>query len=358
MRVAVYEHLTASGNIHSPLWVEGDAMLKAVIEDLKKAGHEAYIVDSLPPRRPVDLVIVIAPSTGRLIYSLVKACEDEGLEVVNSPSSAIFLASDKALLFKNLQLHEIKTPQTVISSFDEGIRSVRELLAKFGKVVVKPADGDGCIGLSVVTHPDEASIALRKIRQYSKLPYFLIQEYVEGVNVSVNVLSLGLDAIPLSINLQNVILRGPMEHSYFVGNVVPYKECEEIIASAALKTIRALGFVKGFFGVDIVLKDKDPYVIEVNPRMTTSYLALREVSSSNVLDMIVKAYYNELDPKPLQLEGMAIVEKLIASQDAILRLNDLKIPQGAKLLSTIVDKRSAIRKGDIYAVYVIKENVN
>ncbi len=355
MRIAVYEHLTASGNVFSPSWVEGDAILKAVVEDLKRAGHEVHIVDSLPPRRPVDLVVVIAPSTGRLIYSLVKACEDEGLEVVNSPSSAIFLASDKALLLRNLQLHGVKTPQTVISSLSEGMRNVGEMLAKFGKVVVKPADGDGCVGLSVITHPDETSIALKKVRQCTKLPYFLIQEYVEGINISVNVLVAGSNAIPLSVNLQNVILKGPLEHSCFIGNVVPYMECEEIAISAALRAIKTLGFVKGFFGVDIVLKGKDPYIVEVNPRITTSYLALREVSSSNIIDMIVKAYYSELDLKPPQLKGIAVVEKMIACQDVVLRPNDVKIPQGAKLLSTIVDRRPAIKKGDAYAIYVVRK---
>jgi predicted ATP-grasp superfamily ATP-dependent carboligase len=63
-------------------------MLKAVIEDLKKVGHEAQVTDSIPPKRPADLVIVIAPSTTRALYNLVKSCEEEGLDGVDSPSTA------------------------------------------------------------------------------------------------------------------------------------------------------------------------------------------------------------------------------------------------------------------------------
>ncbi|MHC1627616.1 MAG: ATP-grasp domain-containing protein [Candidatus Nezhaarchaeales archaeon] len=355
MKIAVYEHLTASGNIYSPTWVEGDAILKASIEDLKAAGHKVYVIDSIPPKRPVDLVMVIAPSSGRIIYSLVKACEDEGLNVVNSPSSAIFLASDKALLLRNLQLHNIKTPQTIISSFDEGLKNIEQALLTYGKVVVKPADGDGCIGLSVLTHPDEASMALRKARQYTKLPYFIIQEFVNGISISVNVLSSEDIVIPLSVNLQKVSLKNPIEHSSYIGNVVPYEESKDLAISMALKTIKSLGHVKGFFGVDMILKDHELYVVEVNPRLTTSYLALREISASNILEIMVKAYFDKSILEPPRLKGTAIVEKIIADRDMLLRPGDLKIPSEAKLLSTIADKRPIVRRGEAYAIYVVKK---
>lgn len=357
MKIAIYEHVTASGNIYSPTWVEGDAILKASIKDLKAAGHEVYVIDSIPPKKPVDLVIVIAPSSGRMIYSLVKACEDEGLNVVNSPSSAIFLASDKALLTRNLQLHDIKTPRTIISSFDEGFRSIERALMAYGKVVVKPADGDGCIGLSVVTHPDEISLALRKVKQHSKLPYFIVQEFIDGISVSVNLLSSGDVIVPLSVNLQNVSLKSPIEHSSYLGNVVPYEENRDLVVSTALKTIKSLGYVKGFFGVDMILKNHELYVVEVNPRLTTSYLALREISSSNIFEMTIKAYFNELISEPLQLNGIAIIEKMIADKDMLIRPSNLKIPSDAKLLSTIADKKPIIKRGEAYAIYVVKKPV-
>ncbi|MCS7139437.1 MAG: ATP-grasp domain-containing protein [Candidatus Nezhaarchaeota archaeon] len=354
MKVGVYEHLTASKNIYSPIWVEGEAMLKASIEDLSSAGYEVYALDSIPPKKPVDLVVVIAPSSSRTIYSLIKACEDEGLDVLNSPSSAVFLASDKALLLRNLQLNGIKTPWTVVSSFDDGLDIIERALQMHRKVVVKPADGDGCMGLSIVASPHEVSAALKKVKQSTRLPYFLVQEFIDGVNVSVNLLSAGDHVVPLSVNLQEVSLRGPFENSSYIKGLVPYREKNELLTSTALRVVRCLGWTRGFFGVDMVLKGEEAYAVEVNPRLTTSYLALREISSLNILDMLIRACFNEASLEQPQLIGTAVVKKMVADNDMIVKPFSLKVPGGAKLLSTIIDKRPTVRKGEAYAIYVMK----
>jgi len=354
LRVAVYEHFSAIGAFYSPAWIEGDAMLKAVVEDLRRAGHEAQVADSIPPKRPADLVIVIAPSTGRTLYNLVKSCEEEGLDVVDSPSTAVFVATDKALLCKNLEVHGVRTPKTLISRYEEGPKAVEHALATFGKVVVKPADGDGCAGLSFVSRPEEASIALSVAKQNSRLPYFLVQEYVEGENLSVCLLASDDAIVPLSINMQSVRLKGPREPSMYAGSVVPHQGNDKVL-QVALRAVKSLGRVKGFFGVDLVLKGGEPYVVEVNPRFTTSYLALREVCEENVPDVLVRSYFDKSLLRPPRLRGRAVVEKLVADKDMALSPRDLVLPGNAKLLSSIADKRNFVKKGEAYALYVLKE---
>lgn len=356
MKIALYEYFTAVKAFHDPSWIEGNSMLKAAAEDLRRAGHEIEVVDSIPPKRPADLVLLIAPSIGRTLYSLVKACEDEGLEVIDSPSTAVFLATDKALLSRNLELCGVKTPRTVVSKFENGLEAIEEALKTYRKVVVKPADGDGCAGLCLVSDIVEARRAINIVKQSSKLPYFLIQEFVDGLNLSVSILACEDLVLPVSINVQNVHIEGPSGSSRYLGSMVPY-EYNERVLDAAVRAVRSLGHVKGFFGVDVVLKMNEPYIIEVNPRLTTSYLALREVSEDNVLEVLVKAYFDKSSLKPIKLKGRATVEKLIADRDMVLSSADVSImlPRGAKLLSTIVDSRHAIRKGEAYALYVMKD---
>ena len=354
MRIAVYEHFSATGAFYSPVWIEGDAMLKAVVEDLKRAGHEVHVADSIPPKRPADLVIAIAPSTGRTLYNLVKSCEEEGLDVVDSPSTAVFVATDKALLYKNLEGHGVRTPKTFISRYEEGLKTIERALAQLGKVVVKPADGDGCAGLSLVSRPEEVPVALSAARQSSRLPYFLVQEYVEGENLSVCLLASDDVVVPLSINMQKVHLGGPSEPSTYFGSVVPYQGNDKVL-QAALRAVKSLGHVKGFFGVDLVLKGGEPYVVEVNPRFTTSYLALREICEDNVLDLLVRSYFDKSSLRPVKLKGRATVEKLMADKDMALSPKNLKLPGNAKLLSSIVDKRYFVKKGEAYALIVLRE---
>ena len=354
MRIAVYEHFSAIGAFHSPAWIEGDAMLKAVVEDLKRAGHEAHVADSIPPKRPADLTVVIAPSTGRTLYNLVKLCEEEGLDVVDSPSTAVFVATDKALLYKNLEAQGVKTPKTLVSRYEEGLKTIENALATFGKVVVKPADSDGCAGLSLVLRPEEAPMALSVAKQNSRLPYFLVQEYIEGEHLSACLLVSDDVVVHLSINMQRIHLRGPREPSMYAGSVVPHQDGDKVL-QAAIKAVKSLGRVKGFFGVDMVLKGGEPYVVEVNPRFTTSYLALREVCEDNVPDLLVRSYFDKSLLRPVRLRGRAAVEKLVADKDMALSPKDLKLPSNAKLLSSIVDKRYFVKKGEAYALYVVKE---
>ncbi len=354
MRIAVYEHFSATGAFYSPVWIEGDAMLKAVVEDLKRAGHEVYVADSIPPKRPVDLVIAIAPSTGRTLYNLVKSCEEEGLDVVDSPSTAVFVATDKALLCKNLEAHGVRAPKTFVSRYEDGLKAVERALAHFGKVIVKPADGDGCAGLSLVTRPEEIPLALSFAKQSSRLPYFLVQEYVEGENLSACLLASDDVIVPLSINMQMVHVGGPRESSAYSGSVVPYQSDDKVL-QAAVRAVKSLGRVKGFFGVDLVLKGGEPYVVEVNSRFTTSYLALREVCEDNVLDLLARSYFDKSLLRPVRLRGRAVVEKLVADKDMALSPKNLKLPSNAKLLSSIIDKRYFVKKGEAYAILVRRE---
>ncbi|MEM4576068.1 MAG: ATP-grasp domain-containing protein [Candidatus Nezhaarchaeales archaeon] len=357
MKIAVYEYFTAVKALNDPSWIEGNSMLNAAIEDFRRAGYEVEVVESIPPKRPVDLVVLIAPSIGRTLYGLVKACEDEGLEVVDSPSTAVFLATDKALLSRNLELCGIKTPKTIVSRFENGLEAIEKALITHSRVVVKPADGDGCAGLCLVSDMVEARKALNVVKQSSKLPYFLIQEFTDGLNLSVSILACEDLVIPISINMQNIHLEGPSGSSRYLGSVVPYEHNEKVL-DVAVRAVRSLGNVKGFFGVDVVLKKNEPYVIEVNPRLTTSYLALREISEDNILEMLVKSYFDKNSLKPIKLRGRAIVEKLVADRDMVLSTLDvsLRLPSGAKLLSTIVDGRHAIRKGEAYALYVMRDS--
>lgn len=113
--------------------------------------------------------------------------------------------------------------------------------------------------------------------------------------------------------------------------------------------------MKGFFGVDLVLRGDEPYVVEVNPRFTTSYLALREVCEDNVPDLLVRSYFDKPSLKPVRLRGKATIEKLVADKDMALSSRDLKLPSNAKLLSSTTDKRYFVKRGEAYALYVIKE---
>ena len=63
--------------------------------------------------------------------------------------------------------------------------------------------------------------AVDAVEKFTKLPYFILQDYVEGVTASVSLLSDGQNALPLSLNFQNVQLKdGKIDYN---GGHVPLK---------------------------------------------------------------------------------------------------------------------------------------
>ena len=68
---------------------------------------------------------------------------------------------------------------------------------------------------------------------------------------------------------------------------------------AATRTCAALPGLRGYVGVDLVLTDTGPVVIEVNPRLTTAYLGVRAVLDENVAAMALAACEGTLPEQPI-----------------------------------------------------------
>ncbi|MFN4050400.1 MAG: ATP-grasp domain-containing protein, partial [Acinetobacter pittii] len=85
------------------------------------------------------------------------------------------------------------------------------------------------------------------------------------------------------------------------------KECEEIneivgkekIFEISKKACKILN-LKGYIGIDFVIKDKI-YLIEINPRITTSAIALQKSSNANIAKLHLQCF-NDKELKELNLK--------------------------------------------------------
>ena len=66
-----------------------------------------------------------------------------------------------------------------------------------------------------------------------------------------------------------------------------------------VRACAALPGLRGYVGVDLVLTDAGPVVIEVNPRLTTAYLGVRAVLDENVAAMALAACEGTLPEQPI-----------------------------------------------------------
>ena len=65
----------------------------------------------------------------------------------------------------------------------------------------------------------------------------------------------------------------------------------------------------GYVGVDLVLTEDSALLIEINPRLTTSYIALRQVTPVNLAKAISEACLKGVLPDRIPISGPAVIKK-------------------------------------------------
>ncbi len=344
MQLLIYEHISGGGcadeKMSPSILSEGYGMLSSLVSDFKAAGHgvttlfdsrlrafdpplEADHIVSISSSNElnsnlkklagaVDAVYVIAPESGHTLQSLVELVEASGGLSLNSQINAIAETSNKKIMNEVLEKKGLVVPETVVIDLDEDVKSIIQLLGELDfPLLFKPVDGASCSGLSIVKDGNHVNSAVKKIARESSSKHFVAQNLIRGINVSVSVLSTGEKALPITLNKQIVTLASPHEESSYNGGVVPFDHAlQEEALKAAQDAVVSVRGLKGYIGVDMVLTSDGPVVIEINPRLTTSYVGLRRAIELNLAQGIVDAVLWGQLPGHVQREGCAVFSKV------------------------------------------------
>lgn len=345
MKILVYEHVSGGGYAGQPLdpsvLSEGFAMLSCLAKDFKAAGHEVTVLldarlskfnASLDTDCIVrvfyakeneelfegaakinDAVYVIAPETEQILQSFVDLEGKTGKLSLNCEAGAIHKITDKAVLYNSLKKNGLLTPQTLIFNVDDEHTNIHsEIKNKLGyPVVFKPVESTGCGGLSVVQEDSQIEAAVAKIKIVSSRKKFLVQEFIRGEPASVCLICAKDEALAISLNKQNVQLAPPDAASSYEGGVVPfYHPLRPETFATAEKVAMSLPGLRGYIGIDFVLTEGKPFVVDVNPRLTTSFVGLRGVAGFNVAEAIVNAVLKDKLPAPPENRDFSYFSKV------------------------------------------------
>ena len=349
MKIIVYEHVSGGGyagqELQPSILAEGFAILRTVVSDFKASGHKVTVlldarISQLNPPLNVDCqvpifrsqdpelilqnmalindaVYIIAPETGQVLQSLVKFMEQTGKISLNSESETIQKVSEKTVLYNTLQKNTILVPQTLAFKTASDLAEVKQAIKnKFGyPAVFKPIDGVSCGGLSLVKENSQVEKAILKIRNQFNGKNFVVQEFVPGEDVSVSLLAAAGKAYPISLNKQNVNIASPNDVSSYEGGVVPFNHpIKQEAFEAAKKAVEAFSGLKGYVGVDLVLSDQKAFVVDVNSRLTTSYVGLSKTAKFNVAQALVDAVLKGQAPVKPESNGFVCFSKIVTSK--------------------------------------------
>ena len=342
MRIFIYEHITGGGlageSVDSTLLPEGFAMLSAVVEDFRVIGQEVVTTldfnlkpmqEHLKAHRIIeistkedlkakfaeivaesDAVLIIAPEVDNILYDLTTTVEKAGRLLLGPNSNAIKIAGDKVETHKKALGAHVLIPSGIRVAFSEDVEKIDKICTQISyPVVFKPIDGVGGAGICIIANRQDIEAGLQTVRKHTKLDSFQVQKLINGLDVSVSAIVSGQNVYPISLNAQLVKLGPPSGKSEYRGGYLPigHRLKEEAFENSR-KVLHHIGGFQGYTGLDFVFSYA-PFLIEINPRITTSYLGLREVLSPNPAQLILDAVQGK-PLKPISFQGAAIYSKV------------------------------------------------
>lgn len=136
----------------------------------------------------------------------------------------------------------------------------------------------------------------RKISNYDELNFYLertptpiIQEYIEGVEYTINVISDFEGRVVGALPIKRLRVRGGLA-------IVAETELNLRLIQETKRIVEALHLV-GSSNVQVIVRNKEQIFIEVNPRFASGSLPLAVASGLNIPLIMVKLMLGELIPK-------------------------------------------------------------
>jgi len=233
--------------------------------------------------------------------------------VLNNKPQVMQEVSDKEKFAKRLDSLGVPHPHTY-SGIEPG--SVEY------PVMIKPKYAGGGLFNRMAASEEELYLILDELSGlYPPLPAkdMLVQDFVSGTPASVSVLSTGDRALAIAINEQLIGVPWLTELPFaYCGNITPFetpyakKMCE-----MAEELVLEFGLV-GSNGVDFIVTDSGPAVIEVNARFQGSMDSVELATGFNVFAAHVKAFGDKLPRVQPVVDQFAARAVVYADRDIVI----------------------------------------
>lgn len=281
MAMALISDLAAAG-------IEVSAMLDARLNGSVSLPCPVEIVGSTKEEEEVfrrlvqesDATLLIAPEIGGALLDRCRTIEELGGRLVSPGSRFVAIAADKQAAAERLSGSGVRVPPGMRLS-DDLDAAAEELFP----AVIKPRNGAGSWLVTRVSDRQQLAKLAKSpaYQQAIQKGEMRIERLVPGLAASVAVLCGPAGYVPL-LPCEQIL--GGQGFDYLGGRLPLAPPLAQRARRLAVAAVKALPPATGYVGVDLILghaaDGSEDHVIEINPRLTTSYVGLRRACRQNL----------------------------------------------------------------------------
>lgn len=246
-------------------------------------------------RHHIDGIMTLA--TDMPIRSVAAVAKE--LDLIGIDAETAVKATNKAEMRKALKAAGVPIPKFYkVSNKTEYHTAVKNFSVPF---IVKPADSSGSRGIYLIKNLDdkeEINAAYEYSHNFSRVGDVVVEEYMDGSEVSVETLS--IDGVCHVVQITDKITTGA-PHFVEMGHSQPTKHTKEIAEQISIITKaanRAIGIDNGPSHTEIIITADGPKIVEVGARLGGDNITTHLVPLSTGVNMVECCIRIALGEKP------------------------------------------------------------
>ncbi len=328
MKILVFEYVSGGGLAGQPVPVslaaEGRMMLQALLDDLKSLPAVQLIVPldrrcqnlTLPanatPRwiDPVtdlvawlpdliaqcDAVWPVAPESEGLLTMIAQTVTQHGKILLASTASAIQLCTDKLATYQLLAANHV--PVVATHRLDSSQAPA------FLPCVIKPVDGAGCEGQQIATTQPQFLAITENLEQPQQ---YIVQPLLEGQAISLSCLFKQGQGWLLCCNQQD--MQRIDNRFSLLGCRVNTDNLRRADYQALIERVaQTIPGLWGYVGIDLIeTAEYGPLILEINPRLTTSYVGIKAATGINLAEQVLALVHGAADLRQTHHQTISVV---------------------------------------------------
>lgn len=352
--------VVGSGPIRIGQGVEFDYATVHCVKALQKMGYEAIVINSNPETVSTDFSVsdklyfepltledvlnvcdleqpegVIIQFGGQTSINLAAGLEKHGIKILGTSVEDLNRAEDRELFDQVVKELGLKQPQGITTTTHDGVIKAAEKLGY--PVLVRPSYILGGKAMEIVYNQPELEDYLHNHVDIASSHPILVDDYLDGRECDVDAICDG----------EEVLIPGIMEHIEHAGvhsgdsmAVYPAQTFSPAIKQKIADITKKLALklnCRGIMNLQLIERDGEIYIIEVNPRASRTVPFLSKITSIEMAQVATRVIMGESLKEQGYKDGLAPETKMISVKAPVFsfsKLSDVDSYLGPEMKST------------------------